>query len=119
MFLSLGLQYITISEFQNISLQLTDRSVIPDIFRDLHSGQLQTMYLSHALTLLCLTATIHGRSDTYAANCDAPPPKGGYKAPDFPTMKKVLQVAFNDACSLASFAYPIAQNLESAKDSTQ
>ena len=70
---------------------------------------------SIAATAKCVLAAsvINKRSsDTYAVNCNAAPPaNSGYKPPEFPSMKSVLQAAFIDATSLASSAFDITQNI--------
>jgi hypothetical protein len=40
------------------------------------------------------------------SNCDGPtPPASGYRAPRFPTMRSVLEAAFQDALTLAQYGY--------------
>ena len=80
----------------------------------MHLEQLALLASIVATAKCVLAASVINKrsSDTYAANCNAAPPaNSGYKPPEFPSMKSVLQKAFIDATSLASMAFDISQNI--------
>lgn len=89
------------------------------------------MRLLHSVTLVTFSALVAGtptdsvlqrraddKYDTYAKNCDDPPPRNsGYKPPAFPTRKSVVQAAFVDAVTLAGYAFEVTNDIETAKKS--
>ena len=77
------------------------------------------MHLSGLSIFVSLATIVVCSSDTYADNCNAAPPSSsGYKPPQFPTMKSVLQAAFVDATTLASFAFGATNGIGEAQANT-